>query len=265
MQNLSGRFQKRNRLLFFSNFKRICYNSYMPENAFIKFKTLLVIFCIAVVAALVLYNLGVFKKPAQPAQAPSTSQNTSPATSTEPSTSQGPGTPTPTSSAAQLVPPIANWQARVTKKPFGIYITPQNSPVQPEKFSGYHTGVDFETFSEEQNIDVPIYAICSGKLLVKEYASGYGGVAVQACKLNGDDVTIIYGHLRLASISAVKGQNLAAGEQIGMLGTGYSTETNGERKHLHLGIHKGTAINILGYVQNQAELSGWLDATKYLK
>src|SRR5438105_4096773 len=55
-----------------------------------------------------------------------------------------------TKSDPKLTPPIGNSLSRVTKKPFGIYITPQNSPVQPEKFKGYHTGVDFETTADEQ-------------------------------------------------------------------------------------------------------------------
>lgn len=44
----------------------------------------------------------------------------------------------------KIVLPIAEFEKRITKKPFGIYITPQNSPVQPERFTGYHTGVDVE-------------------------------------------------------------------------------------------------------------------------
>ncbi|PJA64667.1 MAG: hypothetical protein CO159_01905, partial [Candidatus Portnoybacteria bacterium CG_4_9_14_3_um_filter_40_10] len=121
------------------------------------------------------------------------------------------------------------------------------------------------TFSDEQNIDVPIYAICSGPLLTKRTATGYGGIAVQACKLNDEDITVIYGHLRLASISSGIGQELKAGDKLAVLGAGFSQETDGERKHLHLGIHKGTAINILGYVQNPAELQNWIDIIKYLK
>ncbi len=161
--------------------------------------------------------------------------------------------------------PIDQWQLRVTKKPFGIYVSPTNSPVTPERFIGYHTGVDFETFPDEQNTDVNVMAICDGKLLVKEYASGYGGVAVQQCRIDNQDVTVIYGHLKISSITAAKGQALATGEKLGILGKGYSAETDGERKHLHLGIHKGTAVDILGYVQTQAELSGWLDVIKYLQ
>jgi len=169
-----------------------------------------------------------------------------------------------TNPAASFSPPITDWQNRVTKKPFGIYITSQNSPVQPERFSGYHTGVDFETFSDEANVDVPIYAFCDGKILVKEYASGYGGVLVQSCVVENQPVTIIYGHLRLSSINKKVDDSLIKGETIGVLGTGYSTETNGERKHLHFGIHKGTTINILGYVQKKEALNNWLDPMNLL-
>lgn len=169
------------------------------------------------------------------------------------------------SSTQNIVPvkdfamPISNALARTTKKLFGSYITRQNSPVQPEKFKGYHTGTDFETFAEEQNADVPIYALCSGKLALKKYASGYGGVAVESCTINGAEATIIYGHLRLSSIGTEVGQTTKTGEQIGVLGTGFGQETDGERKHLHLGIHKGNTINILGYVQNESDLENWID------
>lgn len=172
--------------------------------------------------------------------------------------------PTSNSAAPGVVAPISNAKARITKIFFGTYVTPQNSPVQPEHFTGYHTGLDFETFPNEQNIDVPINVICSGKLLRKGYASGYGGYAVQACVIYGQPVTVVYGHLRESSIQPAVGQQLSAGNHLAVLGTGYSTETDGERKHLHLGIHKGTVINILGYVPNKSELSGWLDPRKVL-
>ncbi len=149
---------------------------------------------------------------------------------------------------------------RVTKKPFGIYITSKTSPVQPERFQGYHTGTDFETTIDEQNIDVPIKAMYNGKLLEARHASGYGGVAIQVCTLNNEPVTVTYGHLELSSMVAKVGDELKAGEFLANLGTGYSTETDGERKHLHLGIHKGPAINIRGYVSSKGQLSAWLDA-----
>lgn len=163
------------------------------------------------------------------------------------------------SSSTLLVEPINNALSRVTKKFFGLKVSPGNSSVSPERFSGYHTGVDFETLPSEQDVDVPVYAVCSGPLKLKKSASGYGGVAVQACTTNGKDVTVVYGHLRLSSISAKVGQQLSAGEQLAVLGQGYSAETDGERKHLHLGVHRGTVINLLGYVQQSADLSQWFD------
>jgi hypothetical protein len=163
-----------------------------------------------------------------------------------------------------FVSPLDRANGRVIKKPFGIFITPQNSPVTPEKFTGYHTGTDFEIFPEELNADVSVKAVCTGKILVKRMATGYGGVAVQSCSANNQQMTVVYGHLKLASISANTGDDITAGDTLGILGKAYSTETDGERKHLHLGFHKGAAINILGYVQNKSELSGWLDPCQYV-
>lgn len=168
------------------------------------------------------------------------------------------------SSQSVLLPPISNALSRITKKPFGIYITPKTSPVQPERFTGYHTGVDFETLASEANIDVPISAVVNGKVLVKQYVSGYGGVLIQSATINNQAVTILYGHLKLASINLKVGQQIKAGDKIGVLGKGYSSETDGERKHLHLGIHIGTSINYKGYVRIKSQLSGWLDAQKLL-
>lgn len=178
---------------------------------------------------------------------------------------------TATSDAANITNPqkdqmIAGFQApltrsieRVSKKPFGIFISPQNSPVQPEKFHGYHTGADFEIFPEEADTDVAVHAVCAGRLKVKEYATGYGGVAVQGCIIDGQPITVVYGHLKLASITAGVGDSLNVGDTLGILGRGYSAETDGERKHLHLGFHKGLGVDILGYVQNQSELGSWID------
>ncbi len=155
--------------------------------------------------------------------------------------------------------PLDQAKERVTKKSFGIRIDQATSPVQPERFSGYHTGVDFETFSSEVMTDVPVRAICSGEVLVKRRASGYGGLLVTSCTLDGQEVTVTYGHLRLSSVARAVGEHVESGDQIGVLGTGGSSETDGERKHLHLSIHRGAAPNILGYVSLRSDLSRWLD------
>lgn len=159
----------------------------------------------------------------------------------------------------EIFEPISQAKSRVSKKPFGLKVSPDNSPVHPERFTGYHTGVDFETTELEQNTELAVYAICEGPLILKRAASGYGGVVVQSCQIDKQSVTIVYGHLRLSSITAKLDQRLLAGEQIGLLGTAYTDETSGERKHLHLAIHRGSSINILGYVANADQLQAWLD------
>lgn len=154
---------------------------------------------------------------------------------------------------------------RAAKKLFGTHVTPQDSPVQPEKFSGYHTGTDFETFPEEAQTDVAISAVCDGTVRAAERVGGYGGVLVEQCVLHGSPVTVLYGHLRLASVTLKAGASVKAGARIGVLGTGYSAETDGERKHLHLSIHKGAGIDWKGYVPAQAALSAWIDPLSVLR
>lgn len=165
---------------------------------------------------------------------------------------------------AGIYPPLDQVKERVNKKTFGLFITPANSPVQPERFSGYHTGIDLEIFPNELNVEVPVLAACTGQIKMKKTATGYGGVVVTSCQLEGQDITVVYGHLKLSSISKKIGDSVQAGEKLGILGAAYSPETDGERKHLHLSFHKGTSVNILGYVQNQAELKNWLDPCIYL-
>jgi hypothetical protein len=173
-----------------------------------------------------------------------------------------PISPTKTSLIAE---PIDNAKARITKKPFGIYITPVNSPVQPERFSGYHTGTDFEVTNQELMQNIAIFAVCDGTILIRQWVSGYGGVIVQSCLLEKEAVTVLYGHLNISeSDTPVAGNNVKAGERLAILGTPYSHDTDGERKHLHLAIHKGMAIDYRGYVQNKTELSNWVDAKTLL-
>jgi len=158
-----------------------------------------------------------------------------------------------------FVPALARTEEREIKKPFGIFITQEDSPIQPERFSGYHTGVDFEILKGERDEEVSVSAICGGPLLLKKQAEGYGGVAVQQCLLGQEDITVIYGHLALSSIEAKVGTYLKPGSTVGVLGKGGSDETDGERKHLHLGVHRGKDIEISGYVQGEEELADWMD------
>ena len=163
--------------------------------------------------------------------------------------------PSPTN-ANTLVFPIAEFQTRITKKPFGLYVTPQNSPVQPEHFTGYHTGTDIEY--QDVTSNVPVYAINNGTIALARTASGYGGVILMQTQINGTLHSVVYGHIRPSSLPKV-GATVTKGEQIGLLGTGYSSETDGERRHLHFAVLSNSRVDIAGYVQTKSTLAGWLD------
>ena len=190
--------------------------------------------------------------------APSTPMTTPPTNTRQPASDSG-GV-----SAGGFVPPLDRANERVTKKPFGIFITPKDSPIQPERFSGYHTGADFEIFPEEFSVRVPAKAVCDGTLLAKQYVSGYGGVVVESCSLKDVPITVVYGHLSLSSITLSVKDTLKAGDVIGDLGADRSVETDGERKHLHVAFHKGTAITLLGYTGTRAQLAQWIDPCQYV-
>jgi murein DD-endopeptidase MepM/ murein hydrolase activator NlpD len=192
---------------------------------------------ILIIVVLVLIGFFLFRKP------PSTPPITVlPSPTSEPS-------PTPSS---QYTFPIADFFPRITKKPFGIYITPQNSPVQPEKFTGYHTGTDIEYGDVTGN--VPVYAIADGQVIYSGWVKGYGGfLAIQH-----PDFIATYGHLNPTSL-VKSGTKVTKGQNIAILGNAYSTQTDGERKHLHFGILKGSKLDFRGYIQIQSELSLWLD------
>ena len=168
----------------------------------------------------------------------------------------------PNSSTTPLTPastfnlPIADFQNRITKKPFGIFITPKNSPVQPENFTGYHTGTDVEY--QDISIDVPVYAIADGVIILSRTASGYGGVEIVKIDINGTAHSILYGHIRPSSLTPI-GTQIKKGQQIGLLGTGYSAETDGERRHLHLAVLSDDRVDVKGYVNTKTELSKWMD------
>jgi murein DD-endopeptidase MepM/ murein hydrolase activator NlpD len=155
--------------------------------------------------------------------------------------------------------PLASPEKRITKKPFGILIDPKTSPVQPERFSGYHVGTDFEILPGEEDVAVMIQAVCDGPIQEARTASGYGGLVRQECLRGNKNVQILYGHLDSKKVKVKVGQKVKQGEFIGELGKGYSKETDGERKHLHLGVYQGEGVSIRGYEASKSNLSNWLD------
>ncbi|MFC1655838.1 M23 family metallopeptidase [Patescibacteria group bacterium] len=155
--------------------------------------------------------------------------------------------------------PIDKFPERVTVKPFGIYITPENSPVQPERFSGYHTGADAEIFEGEGDNEIWVHSIMPGKVVEAREASGYGGVLVIYHEFIDETYTAVYGHIDLDSLKVSVGDEVISGQTLAILGEGYSDETDGERKHLHFSLLSGENLNIKGYVQSESELSQWID------
>ncbi len=159
-------------------------------------------------------------------------------------------------------PPVKQEAARVTQKVLGLYVTPEDSPVQPERFTGYHTGTDYELLPGEEARDVVVSAACDGEVVHKGWVTGYGGVLVQECSAYGEKFTVLYGHLRLASVKTRVGRVLHTGNRIGVLGAAYTNETDGERAHLHFAVHRGEEIDFRGYVQKEEELDGWIDVVE---
>lgn len=159
-----------------------------------------------------------------------------------------------------LAKPVVDFKARITKKPFGIYITPETSPVQPEKFSGYHNAVDVEY--GDVSDDVEIHAAYDGTVIYSGYVSGYGGFVAIQHDFNGEKIISIYGHLDPDS-QVDNGAKVIKGDKIGILGEAYSNQTDGERKHLHFAIIKGEKLDFRGYVQSESELSLWQNPLDY--
>lgn len=170
------------------------------------------------------------------------------------------------STISALHEPLPNASHRATPLHFGLQVSPKpdENPIDPpERFSGYHAATDYEVSAGEVDGDVPVYAICDGEVAFSGFAGGYGGLVVQRCVIQGALATVLYGHLQIASLPE-EGAELEAGDAIGLLGAARSYDTDGNRKHLHLGIHKGRRLDVRGYVQSQAELAEYLDPATVL-
>lgn len=164
-------------------------------------------------------------------------------------------------SASDLREPLPNASHRATPLSFGLHVTPdpETNPIDPpERFSGYHAALDFEVSAGEREGDVPVYAICSGKVVYSGFADGYGGLLVHRCKIKGEDVTVLYGHLSRVNLPK-EGDTVRAGQTVALLADARSYDSDGNRKHLHLGIHKGRNLSLSGYVQTTEELENYID------
>lgn len=177
---------------------------------------------------------------------------------------------TQTTNTSQLLPwPLEKADQRQKLLKFGMYVTPepsQNPISPPERFTGYHTGLDIEILPEEKEVAVPVKTICEGKILYTGIIEGYGGVIIQECSLNNQASSVLYGHLKSASFKVVKSDELIKPESlIAELGDDRTEETGNTRKHLHLGIHKGNHVEFLGYLNDPKELEAFIDPLPLLQ
>jgi murein DD-endopeptidase MepM/ murein hydrolase activator NlpD len=164
----------------------------------------------------------------------------------------------------RLYLPTSDFFTRISKKPFGMYISPALSPVQPERFTGYHTGVDLEVTDDELSREIAVFSMAEGKVRYAGFTSGYGGVVVLEHLIDGEVMTSVYGHVLRSSVSLREGDTVKAGQKIAVLAPDKSSDTDGERKHLHFAIHRGSEVEFRGYVSNVNDLSAWIDPKEFL-
>ena len=179
---------------------------------------------------------------------------------------------TPTSATSQTAPvptiiyPIDNYSARLSKNSFGSYYFSQNSQkfdstVCPgaSEYTGYHTGDDLETIPAEQNIPIAVTSIATGTVRQVGRVSGYGGLAVIEYTLGDETYTAYFGHINLATTTLKVGSTVSIGEKIAELAPACSSANSNVRKHLHFSLHKGTGVDVEGYVNSKSALSAWID------
>ncbi len=172
-------------------------------------------------------------------------------------------TPIPSNSPTQpaIVYPISRYNERITNRWYGKAITAADRQSLPcgAAFHGFHTGDDLEVTSDELNQEVPVFAITDGIVRQVGTVGGYGGLLVIQYNLDGQTVTAYYGHINLSKTVVKKGDIVKPGQKVSILGDNCSSQTAGERKHLHFAIHKGSLIDVRGYVQTESELQSWLN------
>lgn len=168
--------------------------------------------------------------------------------------------------------PMDRYGQRQTVKGFGEFINDDFYKGKEDlfpfnRFYGYHAGVDLETFTNEKDKKVPVYAIYSGTITYIGALSGYGGVILQ--KLDNENITALYGHVKIKPLSFKVGDHITVvGNPVvlAFLGDEFSQETSKERKHLHFAIYKGIDLYFRGHENTISQLkTKWHDPTLFLK
>ena len=164
--------------------------------------------------------------------------------------------------------PIQGFESRNQYKTFDQYWSKSDykgkEALFPTQYTGYHVADDLEINKGEENQNVPVYAVSDGKITFAGPVGGYGGVIL--LNIANDSHTALYGHIKLSSLKVKAGDSVKAGQELAYLGNAFSSETGGERKHLHFGIYNGKDIYYHGYEASVATVrSKWIDPSAYLK
>jgi len=138
--------------------------------------------------------------------------------------------------------------------------------VDDGRFYGYHVGDDLETddLRAEGVSDVPVFAMADGTVRLVDWVSGYGGVIIIAHEIDGKTISALYGHIDVESATVAVGDRVTKGEQIAILGEHLSHETDNRRMHLHFSLWEGDEVKTPGYVDDPADLAGWMDPSDFL-
>lgn len=131
----------------------------------------------------------------------------------------------------RIVWPVVDWSKRASG--FG----PRSAPCSG--CSTYHDGVDFNPGN-----GTPVMSVADGVVVLATEAGGGLGVNVEVQhNIGGELVTTSYAHMQYGSLQVSEGQQVSAGQQIGLVGTtGQSTGP-----HLHLEMFGADGVRFDGF------------------
>ncbi|MGW9184620.1 M23 family metallopeptidase [Agromyces sp. NPDC055661] len=133
--------------------------------------------------------------------------------------------------SGRIVWPVVDWSKRASG--FG----PREAPC--DGCSTYHDGVDFNPGN-----GTPVMSVADGVVVLATEDGGGLGVNVEVQhNIGGELVTTSYGHMQYGSLQVSEGQQITAGQQIGLVGTtGQSTGP-----HLHLEMFGADGVRFDGF------------------
>ncbi len=176
--------------------------------------------------------------------------------------------PTVTPYVSNWYYPLINTRGRSSLKTFGQYFDAGSyigkDAVFPNHYLGYHAGTDFELLPGEIDSRVPVYAVSGGEIVFIGQVQGYGGLILE--KLFQAPYTALYGHLDLSQVKLLNHARVPPGRLLAYLGRAFSSQTGGERQHLHLGLYTKNGLYFRGYEPSLSALNSyWIDPLAFLK